>query len=460
MNTSYKVKFWGIRTNTKAQGQSKKPRIVSHTVRWTVGTGEKSSTFKTKGLAENFLSELRQAAKNGEAFDLESGLPPSMIQAKDARTWYGFAVAYVHAWWPHAAAKSREGMTDTLANITSVLMNDLPGRPDDEIIRRALREFSFLPEDRRPVPSPEIARAVRWLEAASLPLSALEEAKHTRAALEALALMLNGKAAATSTYRRKRAVFHHVLEYAVELEELSANPLHKVKLRKAKSDGEIDRRSVVNPAQARELLTAVTYVGRSRGLMLAALFACMYFGGLRPGEAAGLRKKDCHLPATGWGLLTLEKTKPQSNKRFTDSGETHDERGLKHRGQRETRPVPIPPELVTMLRDHIDTHGVAADGRLFRTRTDGLISGSAYAKVWKEARLYAFTPDQVASPLAGRPYDLRHAAVSLWLNAGVHAPEAAERAGHGVDVLLKVYAKCIDGQRDVANQRILAALVT
>ncbi|GAA0830190.1 hypothetical protein GCM10009525_29920 [Streptosporangium amethystogenes subsp. fukuiense] len=49
-------------------------------------------------------------------------------------------------------------------------------------------------------------------------------------------------------------------------------------------------------------------------------------------------------------------------------------------------------------------------------------------------------------------------AVSLWLNTGVHAPEAAERAEHGVDVLLKVYAKCIDGQREVANQRILAAL--
>ncbi|WP_281260235.1 hypothetical protein [Nonomuraea indica] len=28
----------------------------------------------------------------------------------------------------------------------------------------------------------------------------------------------------------------------------------------------------------------------------------------------------------------------------------------------------------------------------------------------------------------------------------------------GVDVLLKVYAKCIDGQRDVANGRILEAL--
>ncbi|WP_284735397.1 hypothetical protein [Nonomuraea sp. NEAU-A123] len=78
--------------------------------------------------------------------------------------------------------------------------------------------------------------------------------------------------------------------------------------------------------------------------------------------------------------------------------------------------------------------------------------------VWREARTYGLTPDQVASPLAARPYDLRHAAVSLWLNAGVHAPEAAERAGHGVDVLLRVYAKCIDGQREVANQRILDAL--
>jgi hypothetical protein len=48
--------------------------------------------------------------------------------------------------------------------------------------------------------------------------------------------------------------------------------------------------------------------------------------------------------------------------------------------------------------------------------------------------------------------------VSLWLNAGVHAPEAAERAGHGVDVMLRVYAKCIDGQQEIANQRILEAL--
>ena len=76
----------------------------------------------------------------------------------------------------------------------------------------------------------------------------------------------------------------------------------------------------------------------------------------------------------------------------------------------------------------------------------------------RAAREIAFTPDQVVSPLAGRPYDLRHAAVSLWLNAGVPAPTVGRRAGHSVDVLLRVYANCIDGDEEIANQRISGAL--
>ncbi|WP_435871073.1 hypothetical protein [Micromonospora musae] len=48
--------------------------------------------------------------------------------------------------------------------------------------------------------------------------------------------------------------------------------------------------------------------------------------------------------------------------------------------------------------------------------------------------------------------------MSLWRNAGLPAPEVAERAGHSVDVLLKVDAKCIDGDRSRMNERIEAAL--
>jgi hypothetical protein len=72
----------------------------------------------------------------------------------------------------------------------------------------------------------------------------------------------------------------------------------------------------------------------------------------------------------------------------------------------------------------------------------------------------ALTPEQAASPLARRPYDLRHAAATLWLNSGVPATEVARRLGHGVAVLLKVYANCLDGQEITANSSIDRALGT
>src|SRR5207237_6308823 len=94
------------------------------------------------------------------------------------------------------------------------------------------------------------------------------------------------------------------------------------------------------------------------------------------------------------------------------------------------------------------------------TSRGGLIQDSAYSAVWAEAHKTALTEAQFRSPLGRRPYDLRHAAVSLWLNSGVPATEVARRAGHGVAVLLKIYAHCIDGQAEAANQRITDALGT
>jgi integrase len=164
------------------------------------------------------------------------------------------------------------------------------------------------------------------------------------------------------------------------------------------------------------------------------------------------------VPEHGWGELTLWETRPTAGSRWTDNGEVHDRRGLKHRAHRDTRIVPIPPALVAIVREHIARFGVAPDGRLFRSPAGGLVGSPTYARVWDLARRLAFTPAQVASPLAGRPYDLRHTAVSTWLNAGVPAAEVAERAGHSVEVLTKVYAKCMDGQRDAMSDRIAAVL--
>lgn len=162
MNTSYDVKFWDIRPNKSAKpGDSRK--TISYTVRWTVAGREKSKTLRTSALAKNLLSDLRQAAKNGELFDLETGLPQSMLKAKEARTVYDFVTAYIEMKWPHAAAKTRDSISDALSTMLPVLVKDRPGRPDASLLRTALRKYALLPENRRPTSPAEIVQALRWL---------------------------------------------------------------------------------------------------------------------------------------------------------------------------------------------------------------------------------------------------------------------------------------------------------
>jgi integrase len=116
-------------------------------------------------------------------------------------------------------------------------------------------------------------------------------------------------------------------------------------------------------------------------------------------------------------------------------------------GANETRTIPIPPVLVGLLRAHIKRFGTILGRRVFQTARGRDLQDSGYNEVWDEARREApLTPAQYRLPLGRRPYDLRHAAVSLWLNTGVTATEVARRAGHGVAVLLKICAYSIDGQ--------------
>ena len=122
-----------------------------------------------------------------------------------------------------------------------------------------------------------------------------------------------------------------------------------------------------------------------------------------------LRPANLDLPEEGWGWITLERAVPDTGRARTDSGLQRDERQLKHRAVGETCRVPCPPELVVMLRHHLEKYETGKVGRV--------------------------------SPLARRPYDLRHAAVSTWLNGGVPATQVTEWAGHSVAVLLEVYAK-------------------
>ena len=56
------------------------------------------------------------------------------------------------------------------------------------------------------------------------------------------------------------------------------------------------------------------------------------------------------------------------------------------------------------------------------------------------------------------PYDLRYTGVTWRLNSGVPATEVAAWAGHSVEVLTRVYARCVVGLEDVWIGRMDEAL--
>src|SRR5262249_25318481 len=143
----------------------------------------------------------------------------------------------------------------------------------------------------------------------SLRVSALNDPHTTRAAYNATLVGPDGKPYAFDTHRNKMKALAGAIAYAIELNLLERNPLERISTRRPGRSTVVDRRSVVNPDQARKLIAAVADTGPS-GPRYVALFATMYFAGLRPGEVLALRPQDCTLPEQGWGELCFAESTP------------------------------------------------------------------------------------------------------------------------------------------------------
>jgi hypothetical protein len=154
-----------------------------------------------------------------------------------------------------------------------------------------------------------------------------------------------------------------------------------------------------------------------------------------------LRDGDLHLPTKGWGRIVLAAPASRPGTAWTDHGTARRERGLKHRAAHETRNVPVLPDLVKLLR--------APSAGTARPRTAHFPDRGAASSRTRPTAPCGPRSARRPSPL---PSTGRHSAAAPTtcggdlLNSGVPATEVARRAGHGVAVLLKIYAYCIDGQ--------------
>ncbi len=322
-------------------------------------------------------------------------------------------------------------------------------------MRTALYGWAFNTKRRETAPPAGLTTAITWLEHNTVPLSDLSDPDTLRRVLNQLPRKLDGTPAAATVVARKRAVLFNLLGYAVDKKHFAMNPMATVRWKSPKVAEAIDRRRVVNPRQAGALIQAVADQG-PMGRHLEAFFGCLYYAGLRPSEAVLLTKDELELPDQdgGWGWLHLTDSAPSTGGAWNDTGERRERRQLKHRAAKEVRPVPVSPALARLLRKHMADHGTAPDGRLFRGEGGGLLSDTVYGRTWEKARQVALTSAEAASALAERPYDLRHARLSTWLNVGVAPAQVAEWAGNSVPVLLRVYAKCLTDSEQTALKRI------
>lgn len=318
---THDVSIWSIRNrNAKRKGKEAPNRQWSkpYELRWRVGYKPQSQSFLTRALADHFRADLLKAAQRGELFDPESGLPESMlaVDAPASRSWFDFAKAYVAVRWPKAAANTRFSIVDSLAVATLGLLDGEATNLDREVVRAAML-WALPPETgnnrevtgerfadfarRRKLDPRSVRAALTVLSKATRRMSELGEPDVVRSLIDELGTNLDGSPAAADTESIRRRAVNTALEYAVEVGDLEQNPLQlkRYKRKKVGRTQAIDRRVVVNPTQARELLTAVSYVGswrRARGRRLVGFLATMYYAGTRPAEVVGLRRQDCELP--------------------------------------------------------------------------------------------------------------------------------------------------------------------
>ncbi|MCU7724582.1 integrase [Actinoplanes sp. KI2] len=406
--------------------------------------------FKQKALAVSFRSDLIAAARKGEAFDVVTGKPVSMSRELQDMSCYELACRYIDLKWPRAAAMTRKTNAEALTAVLPLLFIGTKGKPDDRLIRTALRRWAFNTTARAAEDQPdEIRRVLTWVERNSRPAADLTDPKVLRTVLDGLTLRLDGKPGSPVVVTRRRKIFTGMLEYGAEINALSENPWPAFKWTPPRTaSGGIDRRSVANPMQARTLLVAVRQQGRI-GPRMVAFYSCLYYAGLRPEEAVGIHvPRNFELPSRDdeWGEFVLDVAEPHAGKAWTDSGKNRDRRQLKQRAIGDVRRVPCPPILTAIIRWHIEAFGLGPGGRLFvGERNKDELPILTINRVWRQARQAVFTAEVYASPLAETPYDLRHAFVSTNLNAGISPTDVAEMAGQSPEVLWRNYAKCLDG---------------
>ncbi len=419
------VKVYGVQ-DRRSTVQAKLPWVV----RFTIDGRHRSKSFRTRIEADRYRGSLLQAVQDGGRFDETTGEPESwQTPLADVRV-HEWSRRWLAEQWQEWQPRTRASATEALARFVTLAVqrNAKPPEGLRVYLYTALAPLSEGAHD---------VRLEKWMSRNCLTLGDLDR-ERVADIDRRLGLKLDGSPMAANTANRIRIVARASVQSAIQAGAVAADAWpqrSKTRARRkvARTRRSVDVRALPGPAAMAEAIDAIV-TQQPGSKTYRVMTAVAYYAGLRPSEVVMLRVGSAALPPEGWGRLEV-----------TEADISFDEPGEPKTGPRS---VPIPPVLVTMLREWIDDNDITSPERLlFRTRNDTMPSGSNWARAWHRA-----LESVGQKPI--RVYDCRHAAATTWLRAGMPLAETARRLGHSVETLVSTYVGALDDEEHIGNQRI------
>jgi len=417
--------------------------------------------FDRKGWAEDFALQLQHDFAKGLHFDLDARRFVAIVPAQEPTVSTPTLVEHCrdyfagqwHRWDPATRRNAQGALALACLYVLRAEAPPLDGKERalaDAYLRRAV--LMVPPPDEL---SPAEVEWSAWFDKWSPPLDEITDIdlcgfldRYRSEALDGTRRQLK-----PTSVQRTRAVVRAAFTSARKRRLISWDPFEAVPGENLRDEDKVDPDLVMDPQEIRKLAKACAKSDpRYRAYVLVQGFC-----GLRPGEATDLRRRDFDLTGPQ-PTVTVGGSRSEVQARYFSEGEQR-RRPLKGRGAKARRSVPVPAELVPVLKAHLKAHVKRGpDAYVFTTPTGARLNSSNFFRdVWKKARETVFTE---ASPLSQvRRQDLRHSAITLWLNAGVPLKTAQSWSGHKtLAVLLDTYLGVMKGDEVVARARVQAAL--
>jgi len=410
-------------------------RNKSWVMRWRIAGRDHSRSFKNKALAEQARRKMIRALEDGEDFDTDTGMPVSWGGPRHSLL--DFAFKWYDASFDDWSHKSRDTHRQSLMALLPACCPEPPTGDLLDAVRLYICDRCSLPEFRTAdeAKQAEVALAGEWLHANCRKIDALTPKLLRDEIIPRLTINLDGATAARPTFLKRKNTLTAMLGDAFGDEVIATNPISGLRRRagQCSETGEVDVREIPSPSEYRQLIAQVA--SAPSGGRMEAFLDFTLSTGARPGEVSALRASDLELPDEGWGTAVLSGSFTEATAR---SGGVS-KRGLKARSSDSRRIVNLPPQLVAVLRRHLESWPPGEDGYVFRSKNGGLLTTNQSRLVARARRQLGWVGDHPFAKVTH--YTGRHVFISALIYKGMTPSEIALLCGNSPNVVTTVYAQ-------------------